>query len=488
MVAAAQLSLPTIIQGGMGVGISNWRLARAVSQLGQLGVVSGTGISRVLACRLMDGDAGGHMRRALATFPLQEPVQAILAKYFISGGKPEGAPYRSQPVYAVKPPRAIERLTVVANFVEVALAKEGHPGVVGINLLEKIQLPNLASLYGAMLAGVDYVLMGAGIPIQVPAILDKLARHEPVSYRLEAEGLESGQELRIHFDPERVFPGIGAIVGELKRPRFLPIVSSHVLAQAMLSRSEGSVEGFVVEGSTAGGHNAPPRGAMTLSPEGEPVYGERDRVDLEKLKHLGLPFWLAGGYGRPGRLADALATGAAGVQVGTAFALCEESGMEPALKARLLELVREGKVQVRTSPLASPTGYPIKVAMVPGTASDPEVYARRARICDFGFLRTITVGPDGQVGYRCPSEPVEDTVRKGGLAEDTVGRVCLCSSLLATAGHAQVRKDGSVEPQLVTAGDDLVVVAQFLAPGKTSYTAQEVVARLLSALPEPSPV
>ena len=32
---------PVIIQGGMGVGVSGWRLARAVAERGHLGVVSG---------------------------------------------------------------------------------------------------------------------------------------------------------------------------------------------------------------------------------------------------------------------------------------------------------------------------------------------------------------------------------------------------------------------------------------------------------------
>ena len=43
----------------MGVGVSNWRLAQAVSKLGQLGVVSGTAIDQVLVRRLADGDKGG---------------------------------------------------------------------------------------------------------------------------------------------------------------------------------------------------------------------------------------------------------------------------------------------------------------------------------------------------------------------------------------------------------------------------------------------
>ena len=36
-----------IIQGGTGVGISDWRLARSVSCLGQLGVVSGTALDQI---------------------------------------------------------------------------------------------------------------------------------------------------------------------------------------------------------------------------------------------------------------------------------------------------------------------------------------------------------------------------------------------------------------------------------------------------------
>ena len=62
-------SQPIIIQGGMGVAVSAWHLAREVAQRGQLGVVSGTALDGVLARRLQDGDPGGHMRRALAAFP-----------------------------------------------------------------------------------------------------------------------------------------------------------------------------------------------------------------------------------------------------------------------------------------------------------------------------------------------------------------------------------------------------------------------------------
>ncbi len=72
---------------------------------------------------------------------------------------------------------------------------------------------------------------------------------------------------------------------------------------------------------------------------------------------------------------------------------------------------------------------------------------------------------------------------KGGKIEDTVGRKCLCNALLANIGHAQTRKDGTVEPALVTVGDDLNSIAQFLTPGRSSYSAADVVESLLSLVP-----
>ena len=182
------------------------------------------------------------------------------------------------------------------------LAKEGHDGVVGINYLEKIQLPTLPSLYGAMLADVDVVLMGAGIPIEIPGVLDRLARHEPVSIRLDV--LEAGDRtFELHFDPASIGLGqppmrpVPRGPPDLRRPAFLPIVSAATLAKALLRKSPGGIQGFVVEGPIAGGHNAPPRGQLQLNDRGEPVYGERDVVDLAQMRAFGVPFWLAGAYG-----------------------------------------------------------------------------------------------------------------------------------------------------------------------------------------------
>ncbi|HWE41983.1 MAG TPA: nitronate monooxygenase, partial [Gemmatimonadaceae bacterium] len=323
---------PAIIQGGMGIGVSNWTLARAVSRLGQLGVVSGTAIDTILVRRLQDGDPGGHLRRAMAAFPIPGVSERVLHRYFLPDGRRAGAPYRMLPMYKQVVSAGRQQVTMLANFAEVWLAKEGHEGVVGINLLTKVQMPNLASLYGAMLAGVDYVLMGAGIPREIPGALDALARHEPARIKLDVDGPPEAVAEHLDFDPREHWQP----AARLTRPRFIPIISANSLAATLARKATGRVDGFVVEGPTAGGHNAPPRGDPRFTGDGEPIYGERDAVDLGKMRDLGLPFWLAGGTGSADAVRAARAAGAAGVQVGTLFAYCDESGLAPELKRGVL--------------------------------------------------------------------------------------------------------------------------------------------------------
>jgi len=465
----------------MGVGVSNWRLAQAVSKLGQLGVVSGTALDQLFVRRLADGDKDGAMRRGLDAFPFQEMARRLWDEYFVPGGKPADVPYPTTPMHQKKDVKKLVELCIASNFVEVFLAKEGHKNPVGVNFLEKVQIPHLSSIYGAMLAGVGYVLMGAGIPLHIPGVLDALAAQHPAAYNLATTGAMPGMDLAMHFDPADYAEGP---LPKLTRPRFLAIVSSNTLATTMLRRASGKVDGLVLETPTAGGHNAPPRGKMQLSESGEPVYGERDKVDIAGLRALGVPFWMAGGYGNAKMVRQALDEGAAGVQVGTAFAFSEESGMREDVKKSLLAKAIAGKGVVFTDALASPTGFPFKVALLEGSYSDADVTAKRKRICDLGYLREAYSTGDGKTGYRCAAEPVDNYVAKGGKVEDAAGRKCLCNALLSNIGFAQIRKDGSVEPPLVTVGDDLNTVAEFLAPGRQSYSAGDVVASLLSLTDE----
>jgi nitronate monooxygenase len=472
------MQFPTIIQGGMGVGISDWQLANAVARQGQLGVVSGTGLNTVFVRRLQQGDPGGDMRRAMAHFPSPDLAERALNAYFIPGGKSPEAAYRAVPMYTANPSLELQAITVLANFVEVFLAREGHHGPVGINLMEKIQMPNPASIYGAMLAGVDYVLMGAGIPREIPGLLDKLALHLPVALTLHVEQAAPDDNFQIAFDPSDLHLPVGT---PLKRPLFLAIIASTTLALALTKKATGRVDGFVIEGPTAGGHNAPPRGALQLNEQGEPIYGPRDEVDLAKIREIGLPFWLAGAYATPEKLGYALAEGAQGVQIGTTFALCAESGLATPLKAELTQQIMAGTTTVFTDPQASPTGFPFKVAALPGSLSDEAVYAARPRQCDLGYLRSAYKREDGRLGFRCPAEPVEAYLKKGGALEDTEGRKCLCNALLANVDLPQQRADYTEQP-LITLGDDMQGVIHLLADGATTYSAQAVIEYLLAGV------
>lgn len=478
MSAPADTSLPVVIQGGMGVAVSSWPLARAVALTGQLGVVSGTALDVVLARRLQDGDPGGHLRRALDHFPVPEIADRIRERYFRPEGRLPKQPYAPTPQFTVRQTRAAQELAIVGNFVEVWLAKDGHDGLVGINFLEKVQMATLAAAYGAMLAGVDYVLMGAGIPRELPRLLDRLACHEVGRLSIDVHG--AATPVTMELDPVAL---LGATLPPLRRPKFLAIVSAHVLATYLARDPETQPDGFVVEGPRAGGHNAPPRGALLLDEDGQPVYGSRDEADLGKIAALGLPFWLAGTYGTPDRVVQALEAGAAGVQVGTIFALSRESGFAPGVREQLLGQLAAGTLNVRTDPLASPTGFPFKVAQLPGTLADDAVYQERPRLCDLGYLRVPYLREDGQVGYRCASEPVRHYLRKGGAAEDTVGRKCLCNALAANVGIGQTRRSGYTEIPLVTLGADLDGARAFSRVHQGDWSATEAVAWLLSALP-----
>ncbi|MCX6890240.1 MAG: nitronate monooxygenase, partial [Verrucomicrobia bacterium] len=323
---------------------------------------------------------------------------------------------------------------------------------------------------------VDYILMGAGIPRAIPGTLDLFARSQPASLPVDVEGALPGERQTTTFDPQDF---CGGVIRHLKRPLFLGIVASATLAMTLAKKASGRVDGFVVEGPTAGGHNAPPRGALQLTPQGEPLYGPRDVPELDKIRALGLPFWLAGGYGLPGKLQQALQLGAAGIQVGTPFAFCEESGINPEIKRQALTLSGLGQARVFTDPLASPTGFPFKVAQLEQTLSDPANYLNRRRVCDLGYLRHLYRKDDGTIGYRCPAEPLKHYLRKGGTVGETVGRKCVCNGLPATVGLPQMRADGVGEFPLVTAGDDLSHLAQFLPPGAESYSAADVIRKLL---------
>ena len=471
-------NLPLIIQGGMGVGVSNWHLAKTVSKQGELGVVSGTALGIILARRLQLGDADGSIRRALGFFPWPEISRRVLDKYFIPGGKPANRPFRLTPVPSMQMDPACIELMILGNFVEVFLAKEGHTGRVGINYLEKIQLPTLPSLLGAMLGGVDFIIMGAGIPLSIPGILDRLSGWEAVELAIHVEDNARRDSYSYRFDPKEYF---AEPLPKLSRPKFLAIISSEVIAKVMNRRATGFVDGFIIENHTAGGHNAPPRRDDSAKTHRSSQYGPKDNPDLAGIKELGKPFWVAGGYASPVKLKEALDAGANGIQVGTAFAFCNESGILPEIKQEVLRLYGDGKLRVLTDFQASPTGYPFKIIRLNhlGGNGNGSENGERPRICDLCYLRQPYCKVDAKIDYRCPGEPVSSYLLKGGSREETIGRQCLCNGLLATIGLGQVREDGDEIP-IITAGEDFSFIPSLIKDSNRVYSSAEVIRYLRS--------
>ncbi len=504
-----------LIQGGMGVHVSNWRLASAVARarLGTAaGTVSGTALDVVYVRLLQLGDPGGHARRAFHAFDRRFGTvigQEILDRFYVEGGKAPEARFRSAPLHIVLAASGGRRLPlpgstpapvvlqldedlvellIVTAFAEVWLAKEGHDGVVCINFLHKIELPLIYAMYGAMLAGVSGVIVGAGNPEGLPAICSRLAHHEAVTQAIPVLYREAGEEFMLSFDPGRIAGG-KLTAAPLTRPAFLAIASLEDLVTALVGSESEAPDGFIIEHHTAGGHNANPVGPMRRDELGQPIYGEQDEPDLAIIRQSGRPFWLAGGYGSQPGLQKAVAAGACGIQAGSVFALCEESGMKAEYRAAILSELKRGVDDaelVRTT-LLSPTGFSFKVVQLEGTLSEPDVYADRRRVCDLGLLQQIGLSKPDETGeralfQRCAAGPIDSYVDKRGLARNTEERHCLCNGLLACVGLGQVKEQhGELvhEPAIVTLGNRLDGVRRLSRNGQFHYWAGDVVTDIL---------
>lgn len=476
-------------------------MARIVSHLGGLGTVSGTALDLVYSRQLQQGDPGGHIRRAFAALGQRFPALAgqvgkLLSRYFVDGGIAPGRQFIPAPsgelrratkrlspdVSLWEPGPEFQVLNIAANFSEVWLAKEGHRGAVGINYLRKIERPLPYALLGAMLAEVDFVSVGAGSPAAIPDLIASLSRAECCQFGLKVADA-AGQEFALRLDPAAL---IGTGRAPLKSPKLLAIVSSYALARELASTQRQRPYGFVLENSSAGGHNAPPNlKTFDANREETVVYTDKDSIDVRAISALGLPFWLAGGCSTAGDLRRALDHGAKGIQFGTTAALCLESGLAPRLRREAVSLLKAGKLKVSTEARVSPSGFPFKVAQIPQTLSDKNVFQNRVRRCDIGYLQSAYLAKDGRVAFRCPAENAAEYIRKGGKARHTEGRVCLCNGLLSAAGFPSSWPDGYVEPPIVTLGEQLDAAADLLKnlPAKEdSYHIGKVVHRMLSAL------
>jgi NAD(P)H-dependent flavin oxidoreductase YrpB (nitropropane dioxygenase family) len=463
---------PIIVLGGMGVDISSKRLAGAVASSGEFATLSETGGAIRIARVLQDGDPDGHVRESLQSFPNQEMVAYALGKFYQESGRLEklrkkaGKLYRPVPKYEIEnraDPRVgvplVEMLTVLDAFEQVVTARRlaGGRGFIGMNGLGKIPLPTAAALYGAMLGGADYTARGAGAKADIPAVIDTLYAGNPLDYSIAVDYVPAGsrwQHAAAHFDPAP-YGGTPA-----SKPEFWAIAGTVAGAQHYIDNGAAAI---VDERRIAGGHNMP---------DGIP------EDPYEAFLELGVPVVLAGGAARA--YADVERMGGAGVQIGSLFAVTQESGMSPLERGKVVMSALLGKLRVHSNKGVSPTGYPFEVAEVDGTLSDPEVYQARTRVCDLSVLRTPYVNADGEIGWRCPADDSDKMSGRfrGPFAAKKIGEAaCLCNGLFASAGMPQIDLTrGTKEPSIITlgenAGNDIRgVVAQFGRP----ITAQKVI-------------
>lgn len=458
---------PVLIQGGMGAGVSNFEVARAVAKAGEkldqetLGVVSGTGLPHIMISRLRKGDQ--QTQGALYAFN-PEIADEIYTEYVVRH------PTKILPTPEVlvngsdRLREKMTKLAVASAFVEVYLAKQGHNQPIGINMLEKIQPMILPTLLGAMLAGADYVIAGAGSPAQFKKVIDDLAHGRVAEYKMYIEGLKNGKREdhmltldttpylpKKENDPERQV---------LKKPYFFAVLSSHIF----IERFADKIDGVIVEGFVAGGHNSPPRDKKRVDDLGQPVYGDRDIPDFKRIKDVcaqyEIPFYLAGGW--EGRLHEAQEEyNATGIQIGSPIAITEESGFTKNIKQQLRTHIVNGTLDVRTSGIdaLSPTDYPFKwVQHIKGTiAETAEEFSRR---CNKGYLRHYYWKENGTIGSRCPADQIDIYVASvaAGEKDDVAEREirvarallakCLCRELLTAIGYGD-----NGDPAIVTFGD-----------------------------------
>jgi len=141
-------------------------------------------------------------------------------------------------------------------------------------------------------------------------------------------------------------------------------------------------------------------------------------------------------------LSEALNAGAAGVQVGTPFAYCAESGLDGEIKHKPARRRGRGRCprDHRSGRLA--TSFPFKVTVLEDSLSDPRSIAAAAACAISATCAQPIRPPKAASATAVRPSPSPTYLAKGGKEENTVGRKCLCNALMANIGLSQIRAGG----------------------------------------------
>jgi len=311
-----------IIQGGMGVGVSLFPLASAVAKEGGVGIVSSACLDRLVSKR--------------------------------TGKKLN---------------------SYEAAYEEVSQAK-ANGGFAGINIMCALSRDYNDSVKGALDAGADVIISGAGLPVSLPAIQNP------------------------------------------KDTALIPIVSSTRALEIICKKWEKlgyRPDAIVLEGPLAGGH----------------LGFKMDQVDLEanRLENLlppvkdaarkygDFPIIVAGGIYTYEDIARYMKAGADGVQMGTRFLATEESSATQAYKNSVVA-AQDEDIIVAFDP-GSPCGLPFRIIKQSPMYVSALSKLRKPK-CDKGYV----LQKDGEGKYSlCPAKASNEH------------HFCICNGLLSSADY-----------------------------------------------------
>ena len=293
------LSLP-ILQGGMGVGISLDRLAGAVAAKGGMGTISTAG------CGFLEPDF------------LKNPQGANL--------------------------RALDR--------QVRQAKElAHSaGLVAINaMVATVQYAD--SVRTALRAGVDAVVSGAGLPLQLPAI----AAEVPESDAALAPIVSSGKA--------------AALISKVWDKRYQRVPDFVVLEGPLAGGHLGFSHKEALEAQ--GGRHAPLSRLLREVREALAPFREKYRRDI--------PVFVAGGVENGAQMARLMEEGAAGAQFATRFIATEECDASEDYKKILLD-AKGSDVDIVKSPVGMP-GRALRSPLIDRVEAETQPHPSRCINC-----------------------------------------------------------------------------------------------------------
>ncbi len=265
--------------------------------------------------------------------------------------------------------------TYEAAYQEVSLSKSSG-GFTGINIMVALVRDYEDSVKGAVDAGADFIISGAGLPLNLPAIT-----------------------------PPR-------------DTALIPIVSSARALELICKKWERlryRPDAVVLEGPLAGGHLG--FKIDQIEQEANKLENLLPPVKEMAIKYGDIPVVVAGGVYTHSDIQRFLQMGANGVQMGTRFLATEESSASDIYKKAVVNAQAEDIIVARKP--ASPCGLPFRIIK-----QSPMYVSGLRRLrppkCDKGY---VLLKDDKGKFSRCPAK------------ESNEDCFCICNGLLSSAGY-----------------------------------------------------